>query len=333
MAVSLHNYSLQSLPSPRLYANSICVSTASSSISVSLNPARCFNFKTLALCYLSCPHPLHCHKPLTRFSVSNSSLTNRSRNPEFTRCLAAQDSAPSTNGEVKGNQTVISEDEADGIYQSSMTTLLEVYKEAIQVGDLRTLSAIEEKILTIDKERNELIQKISSLTLEITSEKQKCLRLQADFHNFRKRTEKEQINARSSAQVEVFRDLLPVVDSFERGKKQIKPETEKEKKIDVSYQGIYKQFVETLRSLQVSVIATVGKPFDPSLHEAIAREESQVFKEGIVTHEIRRGFMLRDQLLRPAMVKVSSGPGSKKAKVPADNPTGQQATAVGVEEL
>lgn len=71
------------------------------------------------------------------------------------------------------------------------------------------------------------------------------------------------------------------------------------------------------------------------LHEAIAREESLEFKEGIVIEEFRRGFQLGQRLLRPAMVKVSSGPGSKKVQVAADSnkSTKQTATTAGVDEV
>lgn len=66
---------------------------------------------------------------------------------------------------------------------------------------------------------------------------------------------------------------------------------------------------------------TVGKPFDPSLHEAIAREESPEYKEGIIIQEFRRGFLLGNRLIRPAMVKVSSRLGSKNASVGAEQPS------------
>ncbi|KAM5574751.1 hypothetical protein ABKV19_013942 [Rosa sericea] len=75
----------------------------------------------------------------------------------------------------------------------------------------------------------------------------------------------------------------------------------------------------------------MGKPFDPSVHEAIALEESQEFPEGIVIQEIRRGFLLGGQLLRPAMVKVSIGPGSKKSPVATEKSSGSPATAASVE--
>lgn len=190
--------------------------------------------------------------------------------------------------------------------------MIGVYREALLNGDDRIVSEIESRISILENEKNGLEKQVLELSAEITSGKEKYIRLQADFDNYRKRSEKERLTARSDAKGEVMESLLPMVDSFERAKQQIKPETEKEKKIDTSYQGIYKQFVEIMRSLQVAVVPTVGKPFDPSLHEAIAREESQEFKEGIIIQEFCRGFLLGDRLLRPAMVKVSSGPGSSK---------------------
>ncbi|XP_026458906.1 uncharacterized protein LOC113359501 [Papaver somniferum] len=91
----------------------------------------------------------------------------------------------------------------------------------------------------------------------------------------------------------------------ERAKQQCIPETEKEEKLVTSYQGIYKQFVETMRSLNVAVIGTVGKPFDPSFREAITREESQQFREAIIIQEVHRGFPPHgDLVLQPAKVKV-----------------------------
>jgi molecular chaperone GrpE (heat shock protein) len=149
------------------------------------------------------------------------------------------------------------------------------------------------------------------MTAEISSGKEKFLRLNADLENFRKQTEKDRAKFTSNIQVEVVQSLLPLVDSFEKMNLENNPETEKEQKISTSYQGIYKQLVETLRYLGVGVVETVGKPFDPSVHEAIAREESPKFKAGIISPEIRRGFLLRERLLRPATVKVSTGSGKQ----------------------
>ncbi|GFZ14500.1 co-chaperone GrpE family protein [Actinidia rufa] len=207
-----------------------------------------------------------------------------------------------------------------------------VYKKAIIDGDEKTTSEAEGMICIVENEKNELVQKLSTFSAEINSGKEKYIFLQADFDNFRKRSEQERVTIRSDAQGEVIESLLCMVDSFGRAKQQIKPETEKEENIDASYQGIYKQFVEILRSLHVAVVPTVGKPFDPSVHEAIAREESQEFKEGIVSQEVRRGFYLGNQLLRPATVKVSTGLAKRNQLQALRNPLGKSTTAAGVNE-
>ncbi|KAH6836097.1 hypothetical protein C2S53_012065, partial [Perilla frutescens var. hirtella] len=157
-----------------------------------------------------------------------------------------------------------SESAADKESQPNMKSIMQAYKEAVAYGDARAIYEIENILLTIDKEKIDLADKVSALSEEISSGKEKYIRLQADFDNYRKRSEQEKLSVRSNAQGEVIESLLPMVDSFERAKQQIKIETEMEKKIDTSYQGIYKQFVEIMRSLRVAAVPTVGKPFDPS---------------------------------------------------------------------
>lgn len=200
----------------------------------------------------------------------------------------------------------------------NMKTLIQSYKKAILDGDEESVCKMEAAICSIENEKNVLSQKFSEVTAEIASGKDTFLRLKADLENFRKRSEKYRITSSSDFRGEVFDNLLPMIDSFERSKQQMKPETEKEIMIDTSYQGIYKQFVDIMRSSQVSVVDTVGKPFDPSIHEAIGREESQQFSEGIVVKEVRRGFLLGGRLLRSATVKVSSGPGPRKIQPPRE---------------
>ena len=106
-------------------------------------------------------------------------------------------------------------------------------------------------------------------------EKDRVLRISADFDNFRKRTEKEKLSLMSNVQGEVVESLLPVLDNFERAKAQIKVETEGEEKVNNSYQSIYKQFNEILDSLGVETVETVGITFDPmvsSLTQALTFE-------------------------------------------------------------
>ncbi|KZV40910.1 grpE protein, mitochondrial [Dorcoceras hygrometricum] len=279
--------------------------------------------------------------PITRnvfssFSIPNSSLSKghskaielETRRSSFFKpsVSAKQESQPyQSNGKDMSSSSDFQEDNS----LSTLKSLIKAYKEAVLVGDEKTIYEIEDVLFAVDKENKELVEKISALSAEMSSGKEKYTRLQADFDNYRKRAENERLLVRSNAQGEVIESLLPMVDSFERAKQQIILETEKEKKIDTSYQGIYKQFVEIMRSLRVTAVPTVGKPFDPSVHEAIAREESHEFKEGIVIQEFRRGFLLGDRLLRPAMVKVSSGPGKPPAV--QDRLSTQPPSVVGLE--
>ncbi|XP_068661831.1 uncharacterized protein [Aristolochia californica] len=250
--------------------------------------------------------------PIVRFSPPESCLGYQTISPllprrSFRPRIKITDSESSAIGGE--------EDNAD---QPSVKTLIQVYKEAILDGDEKAISGTEGILCGMEADKNELLQKVTTLSTDITSGKNKFLRLKADFENYRKRSENDRLTLTSDVRGEVIESLLALVDSFERARLQLKPETEKEKKIDTSYQGIYKQFVEVMRSLGVAVVETVGKPFDPSFHEAIAREESQVFKEGVVVEEIRRGFLLGERLLRPAKVKVSTGPGPGKAPSTTD---------------
>ncbi|CAL9108307.1 uncharacterized protein LOC135619502 [Musa acuminata AAA Group] len=259
--------------------------------------------------------PVHRH-PIGRSALSSSQPPRR----PFKACVNVADSTSKTINGDEENQISGAVDKKD---LPAMKTLIQAYKKAIIDGDEKSAQENETLICITENEKNNLTAKFAEITAEIASGKESFLRLKADFENFRKQSEKDRLNFTSDIQGDVIESLLPMVDSFENTKKEIKPETEKEKKIETSYQGIYKQFVEVMRSLGVALVETEGKPFDPSIHEAIAREESQQFKAGIVSQELRRGFVLGERLLRTATVKVSTGPGQVKGSSDAERPLEQ----------
>jgi len=243
--------------------------------------------------------------------------------------------------EVENNDEEIEESDAEVSYdadveqepQSLVQILQQFYKQAIAVNDEIRIADVETQLQSIEDERTTLSQQAVCLREELATEKERLLRLNADFDNFRKRSEKERLSLASNVQAEVIERLLPIVDSFELAKTQIKIETEGEEKINNSYQSIYKQFSEIMRALGVSVVETIGKLFDPMLHDAVMREESTEFEEGIIIEEFRRGFILGDKLLRPAMVKVSAGPGpTKPAEASTEMVDASEETAEAPEE-
>ncbi|KAL5708367.1 hypothetical protein ACHQM5_019167 [Ranunculus cassubicifolius] len=207
-----------------------------------------------------------------------------------------------------------SDDDAEEEPTSFIVTALQSYKEALLDNDESKVAEIESYLQSLEEEKIALTDKVASLTEELSSLKDKVLRISADFDNYRKRTERDRLSLVTNVQGDVVESLLPVLDNFERAKASIKLQTEGEEKINSSYQSIYNQFAEVLKSLGVVPVDTVGSQFDPLLHEAIMREESSEFEEGIVIQEFRKGFRLGDKLLRPSMVKVSAGPGPEKPK-------------------
>lgn len=130
-------------------------------------------------------------------------------------------------------------------------------------------------------------------------------RLQADFDNFRSRADQEKAKSGAAGKARVLEQLLPVIDNFEIAGKSIKTETEGEEKINDSYQSLYRQTVDIFRGLGLEAVPTVGEKFDPEMHDGIMREENDDVPDGEVLEEFRKGFKYREELLRPAMVKVA----------------------------
>lgn len=154
----------------------------------------------------------------------------------------------------------------------------------------------------------EFNQQIESLKAQLEERNNQYMRLAADFENYRKRTQKEKEDQEQQVKGSTIKELLSVVDNFERARSQIKPQSDAEKTINNSYQGIYKDFVDRLKKIGVAPMRAEGEPFDPSLHEAVMREETDQYPEGTVVEELRRGYVLGDIVLRHAMVKVATAP-------------------------
>ncbi len=138
--------------------------------------------------------------------------------------------------------------------------------------------------------------------------KSQYARLGADFDNYRRRTEKEKEELNQLAKAVTIKELLPVVDNFERARSQIKPQNDSELNIHKSYQSVYKLLVDCLKRLGVAAMYPKGQEFDPNLHEAVMREATTEHPEGTVLEEFMRGYMLGDRILRHAMVKVATAP-------------------------
>lgn len=145
------------------------------------------------------------------------------------------------------------------------------------------------------KEQEVLLQQIGELTEALKRER-------ADSENIRRRHDEQLGSLKSMVKAGVVRDLLPVIDNFERALKHVPKELEGNDYVK-GVQGVVKQFEATLQQIGVERIKTVGEVFDPRLHEAVAMEEGEGTLER-VSEELQSGFTLGPEVIRHAMVKV-----------------------------
>ena len=129
-------------------------------------------------------------------------------------------------------------------------------------------------------------------------------RLQAEFENARKRTEREKLEFRDYATGNVVETFLPVLDNFELALKSAGTVEQMRSGVEL----IVKQMEDALRQLQVQAVPAVGSEFDPRYHEALGTVERLDLPDQHVAEEIRRGYRLRERLLRPALVRVATNP-------------------------
>ncbi len=144
----------------------------------------------------------------------------------------------------------------------------------------------------------------------------RLLRLQADFDNYRKRTQRERAEWQRAAHEEILRDCLPVMDHYELGLKTAAKEAIPPAVLE-GLQMVYDQFLSLLRKHKVVPIEAEGKPFDHNFHEAVTQIPSEEHPADTVIAETRRGYLLGEKLLRPAQVVVSSGPATDTEATPA----------------
>ncbi len=127
------------------------------------------------------------------------------------------------------------------------------------------------------------------------------LRRQAEFENFRKRTERERSEYLQYAGMETVRELLPVLDDFERALKTVAGNADYAKGVEL----IHGRMLDAMKKLGLEPIVTEGQMFDPHLHQAIERVPTEDFPDNTVLGEFQRGYNFKSKLLRPSMVRVA----------------------------
>lgn len=131
----------------------------------------------------------------------------------------------------------------------------------------------------------------------------RLLRIQAEFDNFKKRSQKEKEAERKYKAQELVTELLPVMDNFERALKV--ENTEANSSLVEGISMVYRQLEDALKNNGVEVIETEGQEFDPNLHHAVIQAEEEEVESNFIVEELQKGYMLKGRVIRPAMVKVN----------------------------
>ncbi|OGF66988.1 MAG: nucleotide exchange factor GrpE [Candidatus Fischerbacteria bacterium RBG_13_37_8] len=179
-------------------------------------------------------------------------------------------------------------------------------EETVDKDELLPILLQQEEIENLKKQLEEVMREKDELY-------DRLLRKLADFNNYRKRIEKEKQEYYNFATANLMRDILPVVDNFEKAIAQF------ENHDDPSFKGIElicRQLEDILRKHGVHAIESNGKPFDPAFHEAVGTGEVEEIDDNIILEEYQKGYMMHDKLLRPSMVRVNVKKMQKEAVEP-----------------
>ncbi|TGB04253.1 nucleotide exchange factor GrpE [Halobacillus salinus] len=132
----------------------------------------------------------------------------------------------------------------------------------------------------------------------------RLIRLQADYDNFRRRTQKEKEADRKYRSQSLLEELIPVLDNFNRAL-QVEVDSDSAQKLADGMKMVYDQFKTALDKEGLEEIPAQGEEFDPNLHQAVMQVEDDNYDSNIVVEELQKGYRLKDRVIRPAMVKVN----------------------------
>jgi molecular chaperone GrpE len=166
---------------------------------------------------------------------------------------------------------------------------------------------VEEETVSHDAEESlsEEQQRIQELESKLEEVNQKNLRLQADYDNFRRRTREEQAASLKYKSQSLLEQLLPALDNFERALK-TEATNDQTKNLIQGMEMVYRQLADALKQEGLSEVPTVGATFDPNMHQAVMQVEDSEYESNTVIEELQKGYMLKDRVIRPAMVKVNA---------------------------
>ncbi|MDE5575841.1 MAG: nucleotide exchange factor GrpE [Oscillospiraceae bacterium] len=183
------------------------------------------------------------------------------------------------------------------------TEVSEAAEETAAVGETSDVEIPDEEISEAEEDPTAVLEaKVKALEDAAAADKDKYLRLLAEYDNFRKRSVKERLDASADATAKAALEVISVIDNFERAMAAECSDESYKKGVEM----IYGQFTEVIKKLGVEEIDALGKEFDPNLHNAVSQVEDENFGENTVSQVYQKGYKLGDKVIRCAMVVVAN---------------------------
>ncbi|WP_284140449.1 nucleotide exchange factor GrpE [Virgibacillus sp. LDC-1] len=190
--------------------------------------------------------------------------------------------------EEKSTDKVMEENKENEVEQEVIIDE-EIKEQNLSSDDEAVTDDLHKEMLQLQQEKDEMYQRL--------------LRIQAEYDNFKKRTQKEKAANQKYKAQDLVTELLPAIDNFDRALQTDVPEEAESYVEGISM--VYRQLIDALKSQGVVEVQTVGEEFDPNLHHAVMQVEDSEKPSNIIVEELQKGYMLKDRVIRPAMVKVN----------------------------
>lgn len=196
----------------------------------------------------------------------------------------------------KKNESLKTEEQVTAEDVDVKATETEEQSEVVDTETPETDLPVEEEAETVDE--------VEELRKQLEAEQNKYLRLLADYDNFKRRTQKDKELANKFRSQSLLADLLPVLDNFERAMSAT-TKSEESASLLKGIEMVQKSLLEAVNREGLEEIKSVGEQFDPNFHQAVMQEKDDSAEPGVVLQELQKGYILKDRVLRPAMVKVN----------------------------
>jgi molecular chaperone GrpE len=207
--------------------------------------------------------------------------------------------SPAQEAQEEGSSSSPPDDEGSSSALSSDTT--DILNSPVFLK--RKLEVLQKDMHVTERELEEAQEQLKQNKAEWASQLDE---LAKEYQQIQSRMNAQNTQGDSMATIQVVRQILGVLDTFDRAFGVVMPETDEERAVEAEYRAVYEGILDTFAKLGVEVVPTLGIEFDYEIHQAVMQKPSDEYDEGIVCEEFQKGFKFGDQLVRAAMVAVAA---------------------------